>query len=88
MGFATAIYLGVDAGAGPRDTLMLALSRLGRTSLRVARTCIEITVVAVGWLLGGTSVAWNSNCRLNNRTSGSTWVQDPESEQLSEPRSE
>ncbi len=53
MGFATAIYVGVDAGAGPRDTLMLALSRLGRTSLRVARTCIEITVVAVGWLLGG-----------------------------------
>ncbi|MGA8903860.1 MAG: hypothetical protein WB661_02495 [Candidatus Bathyarchaeia archaeon] len=53
MGFATAIYVGVDAGAGPRDTLMLAMSRLGRTSLRVARTCIEITVVAVGWLLGG-----------------------------------
>jgi uncharacterized membrane protein YczE len=53
MGFATAIYIGVNAGAGPRDTLMLALSRLGKTSLRTARTCIEITVVAVGWLLGG-----------------------------------
>jgi len=53
MGFATAVYVGVDAGAGPRDTLMLALSRLGKTSLRVARTCLEITVVALGWLLGG-----------------------------------
>jgi len=53
MGFATAIYIGVDAGAGPRDTLMLALSRLGKVSVRVARTCIEITVVAIGWLLGG-----------------------------------
>jgi len=53
MGFATAIYIGVDAGAGPRDTLMLAISRLGKVSVRVARTCIEITVVAVGWLLGG-----------------------------------
>jgi uncharacterized membrane protein YczE len=53
MGFATAIYIGVDAGAGPRDTLMLALSRLGRVSLRVARASLEITVVAVGWLLGG-----------------------------------
>ena len=53
MGFATAIYVGVDAGAGPRDTLMLAMARLGKTSLRVARTCIEVTVVAVGWLLGG-----------------------------------
>ena len=53
MGFATAIYVGVDAGAGPRDTLMLAMSRLGKTSLRVSRTCLEITVVVVGWLLGG-----------------------------------
>ena len=53
MGFATAIYIGVNAGAGPRDTLMLALSRLGKTSVRIARTIIEISVVVVGWLLGG-----------------------------------
>ena len=53
MGFATAIYIGVNAGAGPRDTLMLALSRLGKTSVRVARTIIEVTVVVVGWMLGG-----------------------------------
>jgi uncharacterized membrane protein YczE len=53
MGFATAIYIGVDAGAGPRDTLMLGLSRVGGVSVRIARTCIEITVVVLGWLLGG-----------------------------------
>ena len=53
MGFATAIYIGVDAGAGPRDSLMLALSRLGHTSVRIARTIIEVSAVAVGWLLGG-----------------------------------
>jgi uncharacterized membrane protein YczE len=53
MGFATAIYIGVDAGAGPRDTLMLGLSRTGKVSVRVARTCIEVSVVALGWLLGG-----------------------------------
>ncbi len=53
MGFGTAIYVGVDAGAGPRDSLMLALSRLGKTSLRRARTIIEVSAVAVGWLLGG-----------------------------------
>jgi len=53
MGFATAIYVGADAGAGPRDTLMLALSRLGKISVRVARTSIEVTVVAIGWFLGG-----------------------------------
>ena len=53
MGFATAIYVGVNAGAGPRDTLMLATSRISKTSLRVARTGIEVTVVALGWLMGG-----------------------------------
>jgi len=53
MGFATAVYVGVDAGAGPRDTLMLAMSRLGKTSLRVARTALEVTVVALGWFIGG-----------------------------------
>jgi uncharacterized membrane protein YczE len=53
MGFATAIYIGVDSGAGPRDSLMLALSRLSKTSVRRARTIIEVTAVAVGWLLGG-----------------------------------
>jgi uncharacterized membrane protein YczE len=53
MGFATAIYIGVDAGAGPRDTLMLGISKVGKVSVRVARTCLEVTVVILGWLLGG-----------------------------------
>ena len=53
MGFATAIYISVDAGAGPRDSLMLALSRLSKTSVRRARTILEVSAVAVGWLLGG-----------------------------------
>lgn len=53
MGLASAIYIGVDAGAGPRDSLMLAVKRTTGLSLRVARTAIEVVVVAVGWLLGG-----------------------------------
>lgn len=53
MGFATAIYIGVDAGAGPRDSLMLALSRIGKTSVRWSRTLLESTAAVVGWLLGG-----------------------------------
>jgi uncharacterized membrane protein YczE len=53
MGFATAIYVGVNAGAGPRDSLMLAISRRATVSVRVARAVIEIVVVIVGWLLGG-----------------------------------
>ena len=53
MGVATAIYIGVNAGAGPRDSLMLAIARLFKVSVRVARTLVEIVVVTVGWLLGG-----------------------------------
>ena len=53
MGFASAIYIGVDAGAGPRDSMMLAIKRTTGLSLRVARGCIEVTVVSIGWLLGG-----------------------------------
>ncbi|MBT3339183.1 MAG: hypothetical protein HN855_08870 [Anaerolineae bacterium] len=53
MGNASAIYIGVDAGAGPRDSMMLAINRVFGVSVRVARTAIELTVIFVGWLLGG-----------------------------------
>jgi uncharacterized membrane protein YczE len=53
MGLASAIYIGVDAGAGPRDTLMLGIKRKTGWSVRAARGSIEITVVTLGWLLGG-----------------------------------
>jgi len=52
-GLATAIYIGVDAGAGPRDSLMLAVKRTTGVSYRLARGMIELTVLALGWLLGG-----------------------------------
>ena len=53
MGLASAIYIGVDAGAGPRDSMMLAIKRTTGISLRLARAVIEVTVVTIGWLLGG-----------------------------------
>ena len=53
MGAASAIYIGVNAGAGPRDSLMLGLKRTRGISVRVARTIIEVTVVTVGWFIGG-----------------------------------
>ncbi len=53
MGLGSAIYIGVDAGAGPRDTLMLAIKRRAGWSIRAARGSIEVTVVTIGWLLGG-----------------------------------
>jgi uncharacterized membrane protein YczE len=52
-GVATAVYINVDAGAGPRDSLMLAIQRTTGVSLRAARGAIEIVVVLIGWLLGG-----------------------------------
>jgi len=52
-GLATAIYIGVDAGAGPRDSLMLAVHRTTGVSIRLARGAIEVVVVLIGWLLGG-----------------------------------
>lgn len=53
MGLGSAIYIGVDAGAGPRDTLMLAFNRRFNLSIRIARSVIEVCVVAIGWYLGG-----------------------------------
>ena len=53
MGFASAVYIGVDAGAGPRDSLMLSIHRTTGLSLRLGRAIIEVTVVAIGWFLGG-----------------------------------
>src|SRR5512134_1101462 len=52
-GIATAVYIGVDAGAGPRDSLMLAIHRTTGVSIRLARGAIEVVVVLIGWMLGG-----------------------------------
>lgn len=52
-GVATGAYLGAHLGPGPRDGLMTGLARRGQ-SLRVVRTVLELTVLAVGFLLGGT----------------------------------
>ncbi|WNV75927.1 hypothetical protein [Geodermatophilus sp. DSM 44513] len=51
---ATAAYVGVHLGPGPRDGLMTGLVRRTGRSVRLVRTTIEVVVVAAGWLLGGT----------------------------------
>ncbi len=51
---ATAAYIGVRLGPGPRDGLMTGLVRRTGRSVRLVRTSIEVVVVAAGWLLGGT----------------------------------
>jgi len=52
-GVATGLYIGSGLGPGPRDGLMTGLAARGR-SIRVVRTAIELTVLVVGWILGGT----------------------------------
>src|SRR4051812_24213743 len=53
-GVAGALYIGAQLGPGPRDGLMTGLVRRTGLPVRVVRTALEVTVLAVGWLLGGT----------------------------------
>jgi len=53
MGLATAVYIGARLGAGPRDGFSMGLSRRVKRSLRGTRMSVEITVLAVAALLGG-----------------------------------
>ncbi|MCP2288621.1 YitT family protein [Nocardia amikacinitolerans] len=50
---ATVLYIGAGMGPGPRDGLMTGLVRRTGWSVRAIRTTIEVTVLATGWLLGG-----------------------------------
>ncbi|MFD9816664.1 YitT family protein [Streptomyces sp. NPDC059080] len=50
---ATGLYISARFGPGPRDGLMTGLHRRTGRPLRLVRTCIEVTVLAVGFLLGG-----------------------------------
>ncbi|MER7769931.1 hypothetical protein [Kitasatospora sp. NPDC096140] len=54
-GLASGLYIGARLGPGPRDGLMTGLHRRTGRSLRLIRTGIELTVLAVGLLLGGTA---------------------------------
>lgn len=53
-GLAGALYIGADLGPGPRDGLWLGLVRVTGRSVRFWRTVLELTVLAVGFALGGT----------------------------------
>jgi uncharacterized membrane protein YczE len=53
-GVGSAFYIGATMGAGPRDSLMLVLSRRLGVRIGVSRTVLEIAVLAAGFALGGT----------------------------------
>jgi uncharacterized membrane protein YczE len=54
IGLGSALYLGSRLGAGPRDGLMMAFHRRSGRSIRLVRSIIEISVLLIGWLIGGT----------------------------------
>ncbi len=52
IGAGTAIYIGADFGAGPRDGVMVGLETIG-FKIGTARNLIELFAFITGWLLGG-----------------------------------
>jgi len=53
-GLGGAIYLIANLGPGPRDGLMVGLQTVTHQPIALVRTFLELTVVAIGWALGGT----------------------------------
>jgi uncharacterized membrane protein YczE len=54
VGFASGIYLIANLGPGPRDGLMTGCQRVTNLPIAWVRVFIEITVISIGWTLGGT----------------------------------
>ncbi|MGB1964809.1 MAG: YczE/YyaS/YitT family protein, partial [Candidatus Puniceispirillales bacterium] len=52
-GIGGGIYLIAKLGAGPRDGLMTGLQRVTNLPIATVRSGIEMTVVILGWMLGG-----------------------------------
>ena len=54
VGFGGGIYLIANLGAGPRDGLMIGLQKKTNLPIAIVRAFLEISVVSIGWYLGGT----------------------------------
>ena len=54
VGIGGGIYLVSNLGAGPRDGLMIGLQKASNLPIAAVRATLEVTVVGVGWYLGGT----------------------------------
>ncbi|MBS3180735.1 YczE/YyaS/YitT family protein [Leucobacter manosquensis] len=50
---ASGIYIGANLGPGPRDGLMTGIHLRFGTPIWIGRTAVEVTVLLIGWLLGG-----------------------------------
>ncbi|MHA7154871.1 membrane protein YczE [Arthrobacter sp. TMN-50] len=54
LALATGLYIGARMGPGPRDGLMTGINRKWGWKIWKVRTVIELSVLAIGWVLGGT----------------------------------
>jgi len=54
VGIGSGIYLVANLGPGPRDGLMTGLQKKTNLPIAAVRAFLEITVVSIGWYLGGT----------------------------------
>ena len=54
VGIGSGIYLVANLGPGPRDGLMTGLTKITNLPIALVRACLGISVVIVGWYLGGT----------------------------------
>ena len=54
VGIGSGIYLVANLGPGPRDGLMTGLTKITNLPIALVRACLEISVVIIGWYLGGT----------------------------------
>ncbi|MBB6716547.1 YczE/YyaS/YitT family protein [Clostridium gasigenes] len=53
MGFGCYLYIGCGLGCGPRDGVMIGLSKKVKKPIKYVRTSIEVTVLILGYILGG-----------------------------------
>ena len=53
MSLSAIIYMGAGLGAGPRDTLMVAVMKWTGKDIAICRNSLELMALGVGWLLGG-----------------------------------
>ncbi len=54
VGLGGGIYLVANLGPGPRDGLMIGLQKITNLPIALVRAVLEITVMSIGWYLGGT----------------------------------
>ena len=76
IGVGSGLYLTTGLGPGPRDGLMTGIHLKTGVRVYVVRLCLEVAVLAVGWLLGGDGWRGDRDLRSARRSSGRVRARD------------